>query len=112
MFSYHSGSPYITFKQWSVKLRSNFEKCFWIPLDIEESNKKEGEAAGYIHQRGIYKDTVNSTHKYTDYQLRPNFPIAMAVAPGLFTPSNALTALKQAEEIIVGPLGMRTLDPQ
>lgn len=105
------GSPYITFKQWSVKLRSNFEKFFWIPLDFEESNKKEGEAAGYIHQRGIYKDTVNSTHKYTDYQLRPNFPIAMAVAPGLFTPSNALTALKRAEEIIVGPLGMRTLDP-
>ena len=105
------GSPYITYKDWKKKLEENFEQQFWIPLDVNESNTKEGEAAGYIHRRGIYKDTVGSTHGFTDYQLRPNFPIAIAVAPELFTPANAVTALKQAEEILQGPLGMKTLDP-
>jgi glycogen debranching enzyme len=35
----------------------------------------------------------------------------MAVAPKLFTPSRALIALKTAREALIGPLGMRTLDP-
>ena len=106
-----SGAPFITFKDWKKKLEDNFEHKFYIPLSVEEGNTKEGGAAGYIHRRGIYKDTVGSTHIFTDYQLRPNFPIAMAIAPKLFTPANALIALKQTEEILLGPLGMKTLDP-
>ena len=30
-----------------------------------------------VNRRGIYKDTYRSSIEYADYQLRPNFPVAM-----------------------------------
>ena len=92
-------------------VKDNFESKFWIPLDETTAAAKEGHNSHYIHRHGIYKDTYGSTHKYTDYQLRPNVPVAMVVAPDLFTPSNAQTAWRKIEELLLGPLGMKTLDP-
>jgi glycogen debranching enzyme len=66
-----------------------------------------------VNRRGIYKDVFGSGEgrEWSDYQFRPNFPIAMVVAPEMFDERHALGALQRAEEILVSPLGMKTLDP-
>lgn len=95
----------LTFSEWNQKIQANFESKFWIPADIcKETNK-------LVNRAGIYKDSVGATQFWADFQLRCNFPIAMVVAPELFTPSNAWTALTMAQDVLLGPLGMKTLDP-
>nr|XP_023029124.1 glycogen debranching enzyme [Leptinotarsa decemlineata] len=97
-----------TFKEWSDKIQANFEKHFWI-----NSKPTEGEIRpDLINKRGIYKDCHGASQEWTDFQLRCNFPVAMVAAPELFSPSHAWEALAQAEKYLLGPLGMKTLDPK
>ncbi|CAG8499340.1 1617_t:CDS:10 [Racocetra fulgida] len=78
---------------------------------ITELNKTGHYPWNGVELKGIYKDLCNSSGEYQDYQLRPNFPVAMVVAPELFDEHHALQALNIAREVLAGPLGMRTLDP-
>lgn len=99
-----------TWKKWASLIQSNFEKYFYVPLEgekilLEDPNPK------LINRRGIYKDTVGASRKWQDYQFRPNFLIAMVVAPELFDSNHAKAALKLVKENLCGPLGMKTLDP-
>lgn len=96
--------------EWESLIQENFEKCFFVPEDPAEDDHYEINP-DVVNRRGIYKDLFKSGKEYEDYQLRANFPIAMCVAPELFTPKNALSAINKADEIIRGPVGMRTLDP-
>ncbi|KAJ5916231.1 Glycogen debranching enzyme [Penicillium tannophilum] len=100
----------ITFKEWASKIKANFERCYYIPTDSKDDSQYDVDAS-IINRRGIYKDLYKSGKPFEDYQLRSNFPIAMAVAPALFTPEKALTALAIADSAVVGPVGMATLDP-
>ena len=100
----------ISFSEWAAKIKHSFERCYYIPLN-SASDVDYDVNSRIINRRGIYKDLYRAGKDYEDYQLRPNFPIAMTVAPDLFDPSKALQALEIADSILQGPTGMATLDP-
>ena len=95
--------PDLTFQDWYARLKESFEPCFYISAT---------DPSDYVNRRQIYKDTVGSGAGWADYQLRPNQVVAMALAPELFTPEHAQLALESIEQHLLGPLGMKTLDPQ
>lgn len=90
-----------TYSQWANKIQENFERLFYIGDDCQDQ---------HVNQRGIYKDTYKATKPWMDYQLRPNFLVTMCVAPELFDRHHAEAALEVVDEILLGPLGMKTLD--
>ncbi|RHZ74047.1 hypothetical protein Glove_227g25 [Diversispora epigaea] len=100
----------ITYDDWNDLVQQSFEENFYIPLDPNKDSKYILDSK-LVNRRGIYKDVCKSSRKFEDYQLRPNFSIAMVVAPELFNPQHAHQALLIAREVLMGPLGMRTLDP-
>lgn len=100
----------ISLKEWEKLLLNNFEKKYYVPEDPADDCKYDIDSK-IVNRRGIYKDLYRSGKPYEDYQLRPNFAIAMAVAPELFTPKLAVHAINEADKILRGPVGMRTLDP-
>ena len=92
-----------TFNQWAEKIQNNFEFYFFVKDDSTEQ---------FVNRRKIYKDTLGSTKQWMDFQLRPNFLVAMCVAPELFTREHAVQALELVDQYLLGPLGMKTLDPR
>eukprot|EP01122_Echinamoeba_exundans_P017960 TRINITY_DN9897_c0_g1_i1.p1 TRINITY_DN9897_c0_g1~~TRINITY_DN9897_c0_g1_i1.p1 ORF type:complete len:1516 (-),score=261.84 TRINITY_DN9897_c0_g1_i1:25-4167(-) len=100
----------LPFADWNTLVQENFEKYFWVPTDPKLDSKYKVETR-YIHKRGIYKDTHGSHSNFSDYQLRPNYLVAMAVAPELFSAEKATRAIEVAEKYLLAPVGMRTLDP-
>ncbi|KAF3387556.1 Glycogen debranching enzyme [Penicillium rolfsii] len=100
----------VTFKEWSGKIKANFERCYYVPVDAKDDSQYDVDA-NVVNRRGIYKDLYKSGKPFEDYQLRGNFAIAMSVAPELFTPEKALLALSIGDSAILGPVGIATLDP-
>lgn len=99
---------FVSYSQWNEQIQSSFQSHFWVSGDPHDPNEKHPEL---VHKRGIYKDSHGASSPWCDYQLRPNFTIAMVVAPELFPVEQAWTALDMAEKKLLGPLGMKTLDP-
>ncbi|KFA76010.1 hypothetical protein S40288_00341 [Stachybotrys chartarum IBT 40288] len=100
----------ITFRKWADLIEANFERCYYVPLSPDEDAKYDVNPS-VINRRGIYKDLYKSGKEYEDYQFRPNFAIAMTVAPSLFQVDHAMHALCLADSALRGPTGMATLDP-
>ena len=69
-----------TFLDWAAKIQVNFEKCFWIDVEPVQGDNRHN----LINKRGIYKDCYGASQEWSDYQLRCNFPIAMAVVSIIF----------------------------
>lgn len=101
----------ITFKKWAELIDDNFEKYFFIPENELELRNSKTINPKLVNRRNIYKDTVGASNDWADYQLRPNACVAMVLAPEMFTPERAWKALVQIETILMGPLGIKTLDP-
>ncbi|KAI1263133.1 glycoside hydrolase family 133 protein [Xylariaceae sp. FL1019] len=100
----------ITFSAWAELLKSSFEHSYYVPKDASDDSQYAVNSS-IVNRRGIYKDLFRSGKEYEDYQLRPNFAIAMTVAPDLFNAEHAMGALVLADEALRGPTGMATLDP-
>ncbi|KAK5606320.1 hypothetical protein CRENBAI_023545 [Crenichthys baileyi] len=99
---------FISYSEWNQQLQQSFETEFWVSEDPHDPNEKHPDL---VHKKGIYKDSYGASSPWCDYQLRPNFTIAMVVAPELFTLGRAWKALGVAEKKLLGLLGMKTLDP-
>ncbi|KAJ9080711.1 bifunctional 4-alpha-glucanotransferase/amylo-alpha-1,6-glucosidase [Entomophthora muscae] len=97
----------LKYSDWNALIQKNFDAHYFIPEDSTSPHVQED----LVNRRGIYKDVVGSKIRFADYQLRPNFSVAMAVAPELFNPEHARLALAVVDEVLVAPLGMKTLDP-
>ncbi|KAF2861143.1 glycoside hydrolase family 133 protein [Piedraia hortae CBS 480.64] len=110
----HSGvqtsKDYLGYYKWALRIKSNFGRCYFVPTESSEWHYYDINPS-LVNRRGIYKDVYRGKKEYRDYQLRPNFPIAMVVAPDLFDCNRALKALESADRILRGPIGMATLDP-
>jgi glycogen debranching enzyme len=100
----------IRYSDWASRIETSFEKCYYVPTDPKDDASYDVNPK-VINRRGVYKDLYRSGKEYEDYQLRPNFAIAMCVAPKLFDPEKALQAISLADKVLRGPTGMATLDP-
>ncbi|KAF9268988.1 glycoside hydrolase family 13 protein [Marasmius fiardii PR-910] len=102
----------VTYSEWAGLIQQCFETFYYVPTNPSEDSSYKVDPK-FVNRRGIYKDVYGSGkgREWSDYQLRPNFPIAMTVAPELFNPKHALKALQLADKVLRGPLGMKTLDP-
>uniref|UniRef100_A0A4W4E6Z0 Glycogen debranching enzyme n=1 Tax=Electrophorus electricus TaxID=8005 RepID=A0A4W4E6Z0_ELEEL len=98
----------MTYEEWNQRIQDNFEKIFYLSPDLEDPHEQYPDL---VHKRGIYKDSYGASSPWCDYQLRPNFTIAMVVAPEMFTVEKAWGALEIVEKKLIGPLGIKTLDP-
>ncbi|MFH4973467.1 hypothetical protein AB6A40_000176 [Gnathostoma spinigerum] len=95
------GDVFWTWADWMDRINANF-KQFVVTADDHTPG---------VNKINILKDSVGSKAVYTDYQLRPNFCIALAESPQLLDPEIAWKAIEIAEEVLLGPIGIKTLDP-
>lgn len=71
----------VSYDEWNRKIQDNFEKLFYVSEDPSDFNEKN---PNLVHKRGIYKDSYGASSPWCDYQLRPNFTIAMVVVSDSF----------------------------
>ena len=78
---------FISYSQWNQQLQQSFEAAYWVSGAPNDPNEKHPEL---VHKKGIYKDSYGASSPWCDYQLRPNFTVAMVVVSRVMSPS-ALT---------------------
>lgn len=76
------------YEEWNRKIQEDFEKMFYVSHNLQDPNEKHPDL---VHKRGIYKDSYGASSPWCDYQLRPNFAIAMVVVSTV--PFNCLISL-------------------
>ena len=108
-----SGSADLPVTEWLDRIQG----AFWEWYGMGEGAGEVGANAGWGLVQGGLKDLVGSSHPWTDWQIRPNAAVALAV--GCFgggerglSREQASGALGVMSSRLVGLMGMRTLDPE
>eukprot|EP00792_Barthelona_sp_PAP020_P002306 TRINITY_DN13774_c0_g1_i1.p1 TRINITY_DN13774_c0_g1~~TRINITY_DN13774_c0_g1_i1.p1 ORF type:complete len:1451 (+),score=388.30 TRINITY_DN13774_c0_g1_i1:36-4388(+) len=101
-----------SFHEWFSRICESWETTYWIPLS-PAADKLYNIDKNFVSVRGYYRDTSGSSSGYSDYQLRCNVSVAMAIAPFLFNSTHAYQHLHLArQKLLIGCMpGMRSLSP-
>ena len=73
-------SGFVSFEDWNERIQNNFERHFWVGAPGANEHDARPDL---INKHCIYKDSVGASPPWTDYQLRPNFPVAMVVVSSI-----------------------------
>ena len=96
---------FASISEWADTIKQNFDAHFWV--GGPEGSEIEPNPH-LVNKTKIYKDSVGSGSVFTDYQLRPNFAVTLAVAPDICCPKKAWASLTSLSALM-GPLGLATL---
>jgi len=100
-------SGFLSLSSWADAIKENFDAYFWVP---DKAGAAVDQHPEMVNCTAIYKDSVGSGAVFTDYQLRPNYAVALAVAPSISSPDRAWAGLQTMGTRLLGPLGLATLD--
>ena len=67
---------FIQYSWWDQAIQRSFEASFWVSGEAGDPLETRPDL---VHKQHIYKDSFGASSAWCDYQLRPNFTIAMVV---------------------------------
>ena len=103
------------YSQWKLLIKDSFEDEFFVKkYNIDISNNYNDWNNNQI-KGNIYKDYKNKSNvNIYEFQLRPNFLIALYISPELFTLRNIINSLNNVELFLLrnenNVIGLKTLD--
>ena len=104
------------YSQWILLIKDSFEDEFYVKkYNIEIDNSYNNEWNQNPIKGNIYKDYKNKNDvNIYEFQLRPNFLIALYISPELFTYDNIINAINNVELYLLrndtNVIGLKTLD--
>ena len=106
------------YSQWKLLIKDSFEDEFFVKkynTDINNNNYNNNDFNNNLIKGNIYKDYKNKNNvNIYEFQLRPNFLIALYIAPELFTYKNIINSLNNVESYLLrnenNVIGLKTLD--
>ena len=104
------------YTQWKLLIKDSFEDEFFVKkFNVEIDNPYNNEWNSNPIKANIYKDYKNKNDvNIYEFQLRPNFLIALYYSPELFTYNNIINAINNVELFLLrndsNVIGLKTLD--
>ena len=104
------------YTQWKLLIKDSFEDEFYVKkYNIEINNSYNNDYNSNPIKGNIYKDYINKNDvNIYEFQLRPNFLIALYISPELFTFENVINAMNNVELYLLrneeNVIGLKTLD--
>ena len=103
-YKYQQVPVFGSLEVWADTIRQNFDKHFWVGSKAGAEVEPHPELVNSVN---IFKDSLGSSGQFTDYQLRCNYVIPLAICPDIS--SHGRPALQTVTDLLLGPLGLATL---